>query len=56
MSWGNRFFAKAMIPDHHTVQIPLIKRQHTLIKTRIFIILLYIENNLINLKYELQIN
>ncbi|MDE9566985.1 hypothetical protein KKI93_24155, partial [Xenorhabdus bovienii] len=29
--WGNGFFAKTMIPDHHTVQIPLIKRQQPLV-------------------------
>ncbi|WP_338805017.1 hypothetical protein WDV76_07905 [Xenorhabdus griffiniae] len=34
MSWGNGFFAKTMIPDHHAVQIPLTKRQHALIKNQ----------------------
>ncbi|CDG89468.1 hypothetical protein XBFFR1_2560005 [Xenorhabdus bovienii str. feltiae France] len=32
MVWGNGFFAKTMIPDHHAVQIPLIKRQQPLVK------------------------
>ncbi|CDH03895.1 hypothetical protein XBFM1_880002 [Xenorhabdus bovienii str. feltiae Moldova] len=31
MVWGNGFFAKTMIPDHHAVQIPLIKRQQPLV-------------------------
>ncbi|CBJ79609.1 hypothetical protein XBJ1_0460 [Xenorhabdus bovienii SS-2004] len=34
MVWGNGFFAKTMIPEHHAVQILLIKRQQPLVTSR----------------------